>query len=129
MLVYAVAPPVKSSSATNGAAAGPPAEISTPPVPVPVLTVQVKVADPDAPVVSVAVTVTVDVPAVVGVPEISPDEELMDSPAGSPVAAVGKGLAGRGVARADLHAGRGPDGAGLVTGAGDRDVLAVVPLG
>src|SRR5260221_8978974 len=52
----------------------------------PVFTVQVKVAVPDAPVVSVAVTVTVDVPAVVGVPEISPVEELMDSPAGSPAA-------------------------------------------
>jgi hypothetical protein len=49
--------------------------------------VQLNVADPDAPVPSVAVTVTVDVPAVVGVPEISPVEELMDSPAGSPVAA------------------------------------------
>ena len=51
-------PPVKSSSATNGAAAGPPAEMSIPPVPVPELTVQVKVAVPFAPVVSVAVTVT-----------------------------------------------------------------------
>ena len=39
-----------------------------------------------APVVSVAVTVTDDVPAVVGVPEISPVEALIDSPAGSPVA-------------------------------------------
>jgi len=55
-------------------------------LPVVELTVQVKEVDPDAPVVSVAVTVTVDVPAVVGVPEIRPDEELMDSPAGSPVA-------------------------------------------
>jgi hypothetical protein len=36
-------------------------------------------------VVSVAVTVTLAAPAVVGVPEIRPDE-LMDSPAGSPVA-------------------------------------------
>ena len=33
-----------------------------------------------------AVTVTLEVPAVVGVPEISPVEELMDSPAGRPVA-------------------------------------------
>src|SRR5579862_3047705 len=49
-------------------------------------TVQLNVAEPDAPVVSLAVTVTVEVPAVVGVPEISPDEELTDSPAGSPVA-------------------------------------------
>src|SRR5580700_2847305 len=49
-------------------------------------TVQLNVAEPDAPVVSLAVTVTVEVPAVVGVPEISPDEELIDSPAGSPVA-------------------------------------------
>src|SRR6202020_800134 len=90
LVVAAVAPPVKSSSATNGAAAGPPAEMSTPPVPGPVpppeLTVQLKVADPDAPVVSVALTVTDDVPAVVGVPEIRPVEELTDSPAGRPVA-------------------------------------------
>jgi hypothetical protein len=50
------------------------------------LTVQVNVAEPDAPVVSVAVTVTLEVPAVVGVPEISPVEELTDSPAGRPVA-------------------------------------------
>jgi hypothetical protein len=32
------------------------------------------------------VTVTVEVAAVVGVPVISPVEELIDSPAGSPVA-------------------------------------------
>ena len=50
------------------------------------LTVQVNDADPCAPVVSVAVTVTLEVPAVVGVPEIRPVEELIDSPAGSPVA-------------------------------------------
>src|SRR6266700_1631431 len=46
-------------------------------VPQPVLlglTVQLNEADPAAPVVSLAVTVTFDVPAVVGVPEISPDE-------------------------------------------------------
>src|ERR1700751_1496614 len=49
------------------------------------LTVQPNEAEPDAPVPSLAVTVTLEVPAVVGVPEISP-EELMDSPAGSPVA-------------------------------------------
>jgi hypothetical protein len=49
------------------------------------VTVQLNDAEPDAPVVSVAVAVTVEVPAVVGVPEMSP-EELMDSPAGSPVA-------------------------------------------
>jgi hypothetical protein len=48
--------------------------------------VQVNEADLDAPVVSVAVTVTLEVPAVAGVPEIRPDEELIDSPAGSPVA-------------------------------------------
>ena len=51
-----------------------------------VVIVQVKLADPEAPVVSLAVTVTLEVPAVVGVPEIRPVEELMDSPAGSPVA-------------------------------------------
>src|SRR3984957_1846170 len=47
--------------------------------------VQVKLAEPFAPVESVAVTVTFDVPAAVGVPEIRPDE-LIDRPAGSPVA-------------------------------------------
>jgi hypothetical protein len=50
-----------------------------------VLTVQVNEADPDAPVLSLALTVVVDEPAVVGVPVISPDE-LMDRPAGRPVA-------------------------------------------
>jgi hypothetical protein len=48
--------------------------------------VQLNAADPAAPVESVAVTVTFDVPAVVGVPEIRPVDELMDRPAGSPVA-------------------------------------------
>ena len=57
------------------------------PPPVAVPTVQVNVADPDAPVPSFAVTVTVEDPAVVGVPEISPVEELIDRPAGNPVAA------------------------------------------
>src|SRR5215471_8047935 len=47
-----------------------------------VFTVQLNVAEPDAPVVSVAVTVTLPLVAVVGVPEISPVEELMDRPAG-----------------------------------------------
>ena len=56
------------------------------PPPPPALTVQEKVADPAAPVVSVAVTVTDDVPAVVGVPLIRPVEELIDSPAGRPLA-------------------------------------------
>ena len=45
-----------------------------------------KDADPVAPVVSFAVTVTLLVPAVVGVPEIRPVEELIDRPAGRPVA-------------------------------------------
>src|SRR5580700_6409934 len=49
------------------------------------LTVQLNEADPLAPVVSLAVTVTLPVLAAVGVPEIRP-EELMDSPAGNPVA-------------------------------------------
>src|ERR1017187_5033213 len=44
-----------------------------------------QVVVPAAPVVWVAVTVTLEVAAVPGVPEIRP-EELMDSPAGSPVA-------------------------------------------
>src|SRR5690348_15254835 len=51
-----------------------------------VVTVQVNEADPVAPVVSFAVTVTVEVPAAVGVPEISPVVELIDSPAGRPAA-------------------------------------------
>src|SRR5215469_1075904 len=51
-----------------------------------VLMVQVKLAEPEALVVSLAVTVTEEVPAVVGVPEIRPVAELIDSPAGSPVA-------------------------------------------
>src|SRR5260221_9195259 len=50
-----------------------------------VLTTQLNEADPEAPVVSLAVTVAVDVAAVVGVPVIRP-EELIDSPAGRPVA-------------------------------------------
>ena len=55
--------------------------------PVPVeLTVHVKDADPEAPVVSLAVTVTLLEPAVLGVPEISPVAELIDRPAGRPVA-------------------------------------------
>ena len=49
------------------------------------MTVQVNEADPVAPVLSLALTVVVEVPAVVGVPVISPDE-LMDRPAGRPVA-------------------------------------------
>src|SRR6185312_12915189 len=56
------------------------------PVPPPVaLTVHPKVVEPAAPVVSLAVTVTLEVAAAVGVPVIRP-EELIDSPAGSPVA-------------------------------------------
>ncbi len=55
-------------------------------LPVVELMVQVKDADPVAPVVSFAVTVTLLVPAVVGVPEIRPVEELIDRPAGRPVA-------------------------------------------
>src|SRR6516164_1726853 len=50
------------------------------------LIVQVKVADPEAPVLSVAVTVTVEAPGVVGLPVISPVEELIERPAGRPVA-------------------------------------------
>src|SRR5580700_6735187 len=58
--------------------------VPQPPLLVP--TVQVNEADPAAPVVSFAVPVTLEVPAVVGVPEISPVEVLIDNPAGSPVA-------------------------------------------
>ena len=50
------------------------------------LIVQVNDVLPEALVLSVAVAVTLNVPAALGVPEIRPDEELMDSPAGSPVA-------------------------------------------
>src|SRR5258708_5464990 len=63
------------------------AALVVPPEPPPLeLMVQVNVAEPDAPVPSVAVTVTVEVPAAVGVPEISPVEELADRPAGRPEA-------------------------------------------
>ena len=57
-----------------------------PPTPSPAsgLTVQPNVVEPLAGPEE-AVTVTVEVPAVVGVPVISP-EELIDSPAGRPVA-------------------------------------------
>ena len=57
-----------------------------PPAPDSGLTVQLNEAEPVAPVVSLAVTVTLEVPAVVGVPEIRPVAELIDSPAGRPVA-------------------------------------------
>src|SRR3984957_14285900 len=57
-----------------------------PPPELAAFTVQLNEAVPLAPVVSVAVTVTDEVPAVVGVPEISPVEELIDSPAGRPLA-------------------------------------------
>jgi hypothetical protein len=50
------------------------------------VTVQLKVACPEKPALSVAVTVTEDDPAVVGVPVMAPVPELMESPAGSPVA-------------------------------------------
>ncbi len=45
-----------------------------------------KVADPEAPVASVTVSVTLKVPAAVGVPEIRPVAELIDSPGGRPLA-------------------------------------------
>ena len=50
------------------------------------VTVQLKVADPLKPAPSVAFTVTEHVHGVVGVPVIEPVEELIDRPAGSPVA-------------------------------------------
>jgi len=55
------------------------------PLPAAGLTTQMNDANPTAPVVSVAATVTRLAPAAVGVPEIRP-EELIDTPAGSPVA-------------------------------------------
>ncbi len=56
-----------------------------PPPPV-VDSVQLKLVLPAAPVPSVAVTVTLEVPVALGVPEIRPVEELIDRPAGRPVA-------------------------------------------
>ena len=56
------------------------------PQPLAALMVQLKVALPLAPVVSYALNVTLDVAAVVGVPEIRPVVELIDRPAGRPVA-------------------------------------------
>ena len=47
---------------------------------------QAKAAVPVAPMPSVTVTVTVLLPDAVGVPEISPLEALIASPAGRPVA-------------------------------------------
>ena len=54
--------------------------------PVPPLMFQAKLAVPVAPVPSFTVTVTVLLAAAVGVPEISPVEALIASPAGRPVA-------------------------------------------
>ena len=80
-----VAPPLKSSSATNGAAAGPPALICTPDGGGELeFTVQLNEAEPLAPVVSVAVTVTFDVPAVVGVPDASWGEVVCAVVVGAP---------------------------------------------
>ena len=50
------------------------------------LTVQVNAADPACPVLSEATIRTEAEPGVVGVPVIVPVEELIDRPAGSPVA-------------------------------------------
>src|ERR1035441_9385989 len=63
--------------------------------PPPAVTVQLNEADPEAPVVpvvSLAVTVTLEVPAVVGVPEIRPEEELMDSKVKESQCDVGDGV-------------------------------------
>src|SRR5690242_11515792 len=75
--VHGAAEPVSKPGLPSNCAA------EQPPV-VPI--VQVKLVEPDALVVSVAVTVTLKVPLALGVPEIRPEEELMDSPVGSPVA-------------------------------------------
>ena len=50
------------------------------------VTVQENVAEPEAPEPSVAVTVTEEAPGAVGVPEMDPVDELIESPAGRPVA-------------------------------------------
>src|SRR5215469_18469239 len=77
--VHGAAEPVsKPGLASSWAAVQPPPGV---------VMVQVKLAEPVALVVSWAVTVTLKVPAAVGVPEIRPAEELIDRPAGSPVAA------------------------------------------
>src|SRR6202012_1743450 len=82
--MISVYPPLHD--ATDWLAASDTLAVSSPQEPVVVpLIVQVKLAEPFAPVVSAAVTVTFDVAAVVGVPEIRP-EELIDRPAGSPLA-------------------------------------------
>ena len=52
----------------------------------PPLMFQANVAVPVAPVPSVTVTTTLLLPDAVGVPEISPPEALIASPAGRPVA-------------------------------------------
>ena len=59
-----------------------PAEVQPPPE----VMVQVKLAVPVRDAASVTVTVTFEVPLVVGLPEMRPVEELIDRPAGSPVA-------------------------------------------
>ena len=79
MVVHGETEPVsKPGLPSNCCAAQPPPDM----VPI----VHVKDADPEAPVVSLAVTVTLLGPAVLGVPEISPVAELIDRPAGRPVA-------------------------------------------
>src|SRR6185437_2426334 len=61
-----------------------------PQVPPPLeVTAQLKDVEAVAPVPSFAVTVTLDVPVAVGVPEIKPVEELIDRPAGRPLALYG----------------------------------------
>src|SRR5436190_5644025 len=64
----------------------PPLTIFWPEQPPVVPTVQVNDAVPEWLALSVAVTVTFEVPAVVAVPEMTPVEELIDRPAGRPVA-------------------------------------------
>ena len=54
--------------------------VDPPPPPLPMLNVTVDCAEPE--VAPVAVTVKVPDPELVGVPEITPVEELIESPAG-----------------------------------------------
>src|SRR5690348_4979614 len=54
-------------------------------------TTKLKVASPVAPAASVAVTVTDDVPAAVGVPEMTPEPEI-SRPAGRPLAVQAYGV-------------------------------------
>ena len=83
------------------------------------LTVHEKVAEPVLPVESVTVAVTDDVPAVVGVPEMAPEEDA-DRPAGRPL--TDQVYAGVPPVAASCSDAARADRGGLVTGVGHRRV-------